>query len=48
MRFNSGFKGLTSRAAIYTGARVIGSSFIYSILNEVSVDHGPMRNCISV
>jgi hypothetical protein len=37
---------LTSRAAIYTSAPVILSSFINSILNEVAADHGPMRDCV--
>lgn len=35
---------LKSRAAIYTSARVIESYFIYSILNGVAADHGPMRD----
>jgi hypothetical protein len=35
---------LKSRAAIYTSARVNGSSFIYSILSEVAAGHGPMRD----
>ena len=39
---------LTSRAAIGTRAHVIGSSFIYSILNEVAADDGPMRDRVSV
>jgi hypothetical protein len=39
---------LTSRAAIYIYARVIGSCFIYNILNEVVAEHGPMRGYVSV